>query len=245
MQHHDEHVDSSQRHKYKPVSYLMRYFHYAIILFLTNSLANSIKYREQCSEVGRHYSIVYNGIALAMVILNVVGLCYINYKEGEVGSEAAICVAVSGLMVGAIVVMTWRASHNSYEECIQIQFIEKQALFSSFRVIFMEMMLVFACNTDWVMRYNNSPGNIIWGYMFLTTNWGMVPGLSTLFRLIGWLEIVICAVSFLMNMLPHCVGIPSYYRKALRYWWMSCLVVMLVVEVASFFIYMAYDFDSR
>lgn len=180
-----------------------------------------------------------------MVVLNVLGLCYINYKEGEVGSEAAICVGISSLMVGTIVFMTIRASREGYNECIQIQFIEKQSLFSSFRVIFLELLLVCACNTDWVMRYNNSPGNIIWGYMFLSTNWGMVPGLSTLFRLIGWLELIICAVSFIMNMLPNCLGIPSYYRRALRYWWISCLLVMLIVEIASFCIYMAYDFDSR
>jgi hypothetical protein len=107
------------------------------------------------------------------------------------------------------------------------------------------LLLMFACNTDWVQRYNNSPGNIIWGYMFLTTNWGMVPGLSTLFRVIGYLELFICAVSFLMNMLPSCVGVPAYYRKALRVWWILCIVTMIIVEVVSCLMYMTYDFDMH
>lgn len=237
--------ENAQRHKYKPISYLMRYFHYALILFLTNSLANSVRERSQCSEAGRHYSVVYNAIALAMLVLNVAGLCYINYKEGEVGSEAAVCVAVSSLMVGVIVVLTWRIAHAGYHECIQLHYVEKQTLFSSFRVIFLELLLVFACNVDWVMRYNNSPGNVIWGYMFLTTNWGMVPGLSALFRAVGSLELLVCAVSFLMNLLPMCVGISGGYRRALRWWWLGCLVGMLVVEVACFCVYLGYDFGDR
>jgi hypothetical protein len=108
-------LETEQRYKYKPINYLMRYLHYAIILFLTNSLANSIKYREECSEMGRHYSFVYGGIALSMLILNVVGLCYINYKEGEVGVEAAMCIGISSVMVCVIVFMTYRTMQQTYQ----------------------------------------------------------------------------------------------------------------------------------
>lgn len=128
-----------------------------------------------------------------------------------------------------IVLLTLRTMESTDNECIQITFIEKQALFSSFRVMFMELILVFACNPYWVQRYNNSPGNIIWGYMFLTGNWGMVPRLSILFRVIGFLELLICMVSFVMNMLPFWIGIPTKYRKALRRWWLFCIIIMSIV----------------
>jgi hypothetical protein len=106
----------------------------------------------------------------------------------------------------------------------------------------MELLLVFACNHNWVERYNNSPGNVIWGYMFLTENWG--TKLSVLFRVLGVLELVICVVSFLMNMLPFWIGIPGRYRKALGRWWQLCITMMAVSGLVGFVVFMVYDFGA-
>lgn len=151
---------------------------------------------------------------------------------------------ISSITTIVIVLMTLRTMKRTYNECIQIHFIEKQALFSSFRVIFMELILVFACNPYWVERYNNSPGNIIWGYMFLTENWVMVPKLNILFKIIGFLELFICIFSFVMNMLPFWIGIPTKYRKALKIWWQTCIGTMSIVEIVTFIIFMVYDFGN-
>ncbi len=108
----------------------------------------------------------------------------------------------------------------------------------------MEVLLVFACNAYWVQRYNNSPGNIIWGYMFLTFDWGHFTLLKILFRVIAVLEVFVSFGSFVLNILLFCIPLSSNYRKAVKYWWISCMAAMAVLEVVTLGMYFYHDFGD-
>ena len=88
----------------------------------------------------------------------------------------------------------------------------------------------------WVQRYTNSPGNIVWVFMFFGFSWNGAYGTMMIF--IGILALLVSLASILVNAIAGFTGITSSMKKAVTITWTAGMVVMLINEVLAIATYM-------
>ena len=83
----------------------------------------------------------------------------------------------------------------------------------------------------WVQRYSNSPGNIVWIFMFFLFSWN--PSYSTLMIVIGIITILVSGITLVINIIAGITGITSSIKKAVTFCWATGMILMLINEVIA------------
>ena len=83
----------------------------------------------------------------------------------------------------------------------------------------------------WVQRFSNSPGNVVWIFMFFLFGWN--PNYKTLMLIIGILVILVSAITLGVNIVAGVMGISSGIKKALMACWGVGMIIMLINEVIA------------
>jgi hypothetical protein len=97
---------------------------------------------------------------------------------------------------------------------------------SSFRTIFIGLLVLFF-NLFWVQRYTNSPGNIMWAYMFLTINWDNMPAFKQIGLSIGIAYLMISLITLMIHIAAALNGMSSTMKKMIKYWWVFAIIAMM------------------
>ena len=88
----------------------------------------------------------------------------------------------------------------------------------------------------WVQRYTNSPGNIVWIFMFFGFGWN--SAYNTMMIFIGVLALLVSVASIAINAFAATTGITSSVKRAITVTWTAGMVVMLINEVLAIATYM-------
>ena len=83
----------------------------------------------------------------------------------------------------------------------------------------------------WVQRYSNSPGNIVWIFMFFLFTWN--PSYSTMMTVIGVIAILVSGITLAINLVAAVTGITSSIKKAVTFCWGIGMVLMLINEIIA------------
>lgn len=97
-------------------------------------------------------------------------------------------------------------------------------------------VLVLIGSFFWAQRYTNSPGNVVWVFMFFGFGWNSAYGTMMIF--IGIIALLVSLSSIIVNVIASFTGITSGVKKAITVTWVGAMVAMLINEVLAIATYM-------
>ena len=78
----------------------------------------------------------------------------------------------------------------------------------------------------WMQRYSNSPGNVVWAFMFFGFAWN--PAYNTEMTILGVLTALLSLITLLINILAAATGITSGIKRVIVLSWTVSMIIMLV-----------------
>lgn len=77
----------------------------------------------------------------------------------------------------------------------------------------------------WIQRYSNTPGNLVWIFIFFGFSW--TPQYRIPMLILGIVAAAISSMSFLVNIIA-CRGITTTIKKIIVIEWVFALVLMVI-----------------
>lgn len=87
----------------------------------------------------------------------------------------------------------------------------------------------------WIQRYSNTPGNLVWVFIFFGFSWTSKYRLPMLIE--GIIFAAISGMSFFINLIA-CKGITTQMKKLIVIEWIFALILMIVGEILAIVIYL-------
>ena len=172
--------------------------------------------------------------SIALTLISLVGNLYFRCRDGFNKTFFFILLAIC-IVISAIMLIVSFAGYGADNVCPGNKTVFRFIVIETIAIILMNLLVLFGA-FFWVQRYSNSPGNIVWAFMFLSYTWH--NAYSTIMIFLGVLSIIISIVTLVVNGVAGLYGITTVIKKVIVGSWMLCLVIMLAEEIMAIVCYM-------
>lgn len=228
--------------KSKGYNCILRCLHYSILMLVACRIL-SPQTSLTIIEL-KNYGHLLTYMSIILIILNLLALCYIHCRNKFVRTEFFIAYAINMLFAVVVIALSIVAIGQAPVEQAQNILLQKWGIISSVLLILLTL-LILCGNLFWVQRYTNSPGSIIWAYLFLTINWSSLGPVKNIFLFIGITYLVISVVTFFLNTKSLFSSATTTSNRVLKCWWIFCIAVMIVLELVAVAIFFTNHFSNN
>lgn len=95
--------------------------------------------------------------------------------------------------------------------------------------------MILFLSFHWIQRYSNTPGNIVWIFLFFGFGWSNDYKVAMLIE--GIIFLCVSGLSFGLNAFA-CSGITTKMKKYIVFSWIFALIFMIVGEVLGIVVYL-------
>lgn len=228
--------------KSKGYNCILRCLHYSILLLIACRILSP---QSGLSGVDfRNYGQLLTYLSIILIVLNLLALCYIHCRSKFARSEFFITYAINMIFAVVAIVLSIVTITQAPVEQAQNILLQKWSIFTSILLILLTL-LILCGNLFWVQRYTNSPGSLVWAYLFLTFNWSVLGPVKNIFLFIGITFLVISLVTFFLNTKSLFGSATTTSNRVLKCWWIFCIVVMILLELLAVAIFFTNHFSSN
>ena len=183
-------------------------------------------YSVHCSTTF-YTTIIVSSIALLLISL-ISNICF-RCREGFNKTLFFVLLIICTVLTGIMLVVSFVGFGQS-NVCASNRVTYRFMLIYILAIIVVNGMILFG-PFFWVQRYSNSPGNVVWIFMFLLFSWN--PAYTTLMTVIAIIAIIISLLTLTINLIVALTGITTTIKRAVSICWAIGMILMLVNEVIA------------
>ena len=183
-------------------------------------------YAVNCSTT--FYTTILVGSIALLLISSISNICF-RCREGFSKTFFFVLLAICIILTGIMLVVSFVGVGQS-NVCASNRVTYRFMLIYILVIIVINALILFG-PFFWVQRFSNSPGNIVWIFMFFLFTWN--PSYSTLMIVIGVITILVSLITLIINLIAAATGITSSIKKAVTFCWGTGMVLMLINEILA------------
>jgi hypothetical protein len=164
-----------------------------------------------------------------MLATNLIGILYQRCKAEFSKIAFYIFISVDLVLSGIILVVSF-AGFGETNVCANNKIFYKFAVIDSIFIVIMALMILFM-PFYWIQKYSNSPGNLVWSFLFFGLNWN--SNYESKMSAIGVLCLIISALTLISNGIAYWRGITVTIKKIVIGCWAIALLLMCVSEIIA------------
>jgi hypothetical protein len=149
-------------------------------------------------------------------------------------------VFIIDLILAVILVVLALVGLFQFNTCANNKVLYRFAIVEVAIAVVMAFMVILL-SFHWIQRYSNTPGNIVWIFLFFGFGWTATYNVSMI--VLGVICAVISFSSLAVNLLA-CKGITTSMKKIIVVQWVFSLILMLVAEVLAIVVYLKKDHND-
>lgn len=133
-------------------------------------------------------------------------------------------VFILDLIMAAIIIVLGIIGMAEYNSCANNRFLHRFATIEGLTTVVLAFMIILL-PFHWIQRYSNTPGNIVWVFIFFGFSWTAKYRLPMLIE--GIIFATISGMSFFINVIA-CKGITTQMKKFIVIEWILALILMII-----------------
>lgn len=208
----------------------LRFLQLGIQLFIGKSLSE-VGIRNKNCEPGI-VSLIFIG-SLILILVNIGFLLFIFLKKTYIKNLFYFILAIQVILTGVIMVLGLGEAAKE-EVCANLIILNKFSGIQSLIGLFLSIYILCA-PFNISQRYPNTPGNITWVFLFMGYTWNDAH--STIFIIIGIINLLISLFTAGINLVSLFVGMSQKIRRIMYYQWLISIGLLVICGIAAFVIY--------
>lgn len=162
--------------------------------------------------------------SFALLLVSIVANLYFRCSSGFNKTFFFILFAACAIISGIVLIVSF-AGYGADNVCAGNKVIFKFMVIETIAIVIMDMLILFA-SFFWIQRYSNSPGNIVWVFMFFGGDWN--SAYKSVLIILGVISLAICLVTLAANLVAGVYGITKCVKKVIVGCWTVSLILMFV-----------------
>lgn len=160
--------------------------------------------------------------SIALLIISIVANLFFRCSSGFNKTFFFILLSACAIISGIALIVSF-AGYGADGVCASNKVTYKFIVIEIITIVILNLLILFA-NFFWIQRYTNSPGNIVWVFMFFGADWN--HAYKSALIILGVASLAICLVTLTINIVAGLYGITSGVKKGVVGCWAVCLIVM-------------------
>lgn len=173
-------------------------------------------------------------ISYILLGLNFIAIILLRWKKLYNRKVFFALYAADVILAGVIMVVGLGGIGES-NSCANNKVMHRYAGFQSMITIVVSVMAIFG-PFDWVIRYANAPGNLVWPFLFFPFQW--TNAFKGSYITVGVITLLITLTTFVVHALTI-RGTTAKNIKIIRIQWIVALVLMAICQIIVFVTYLA------